>query len=274
MLMRGVANLALAALTLISGAVCDEKQAKEAAAAGRAVPKSADVIEVADRHQYAAVVAGHDAVLLELYANWCAACHALAPELDAVAAAARTRHPRVAVARANVAEVEYLATSFMVGALPDLVFLRRPAPAATPEVRRVSANFTADDLLAYIAGGWTADAPVGGYATLWCTPANLCGHLGGLFGDLVVEVDRRFNPFDIPPWTFMAIVISATYLVGQVGVTLLARALARKYRSMARARAATKDTTKDAAASAAKDTDAAGPSTPRRSARQRAKKNQ
>ncbi|KAJ2365348.1 hypothetical protein H4S02_003481 [Coemansia sp. RSA 2611] len=206
----------------------DELEAKSAAKSKQAVPKSDAVVEL-DKHTYLDLLKTRDSLLIEFYATWCAACHGLSSEFSAFAEAARKQFPDVVVARADINAVEYLSSSFMVSMLPELVFIHRPMPGATPEVRYVSANFTQSDLLAYIGGRWTEDKPSGSYASLWCTPTNLCGHVGGLLGELVVNVDQRFNPFDIPPWSFMAIVVSVLYLVGQIGVGFLSRSLRRWY---------------------------------------------
>ncbi|KAJ2822384.1 hypothetical protein IWW50_004234 [Coemansia erecta] len=203
-------------------------------AAGRtekAIAKSDAVVEL-DRQTYRELLKTRDSILVEFYANWCKACQEVSPEFNAFAEAARKKYPDVVVARADITAVEYLASSFMVSMLPELVFIHRPAPGATPEVRYVSAAFKTNELLAYIGGGWAGDEPSGGYTSLWCTPTNVCGHIGGMLGELVVVVDRRFNPFDIPPWSFMAIIVSVLYLVGQIGIGYLARALRRWYHGM------------------------------------------
>ncbi|KAJ2453159.1 hypothetical protein EV183_002406 [Coemansia sp. RSA 2336] len=206
----------------------DELEAESAARTKQAVPKSDAIVEL-DKPTYLHLLRTRDSMLIEFYANWCAACHGQASEYSAFAEAARKKFPDVVVARADINEVEYLSSSFMVGVIPELVFLHRPAPGATPEVRYVTANFTKSDLLEYIGGSWKDDTPSGSYASLWCTPTNLCGHVGGLLGELVVNMDRRFNPFNIPPWSFMAIIVSVLYLVGQVAVGMLARQLRAWY---------------------------------------------
>ncbi|KAJ2335122.1 hypothetical protein GGI00_001523 [Coemansia sp. RSA 2681] len=206
-----------------------ELEVEAAAEAKQQVPKSDHVIEL-DWSVYNEVLRTHDMVFIEFYANWCAACHAMAPEFDAFAKAAHKEYPQVAIARADITKVEYLSSSYMVSMLPELVFIRRPSPGVTPEVRYVSANFTKSDLLDYIGGGWTADKPAGDYTSMWCTPTNLCGHLGGLIGEAVVYLDKHFNRFDIPPWAFMAAFVSVLYLVGQVVVGYLSRLMRRKYR--------------------------------------------
>ncbi|KAJ2895293.1 hypothetical protein GGI21_005172, partial [Coemansia aciculifera] len=203
-----------------------ELEVEAAAEAKQLVPKSDYVIEL-DWAEYNRVLKTHDMVFIEFYANWCAACHAMSSEFDAFAKAAHKEYPQVAIARADITKVEYLSSSYMVNMLPELVFVRRPAPGVTPEVRYVTANFTKDDLLDYIGGGWAADKPAGEYTSLWCTPTNLCGHLGGLIGEAVVYLDKRFNRFDIPPWAFMAAFVSVMYLVGQVLVGFLARLMRR-----------------------------------------------
>ncbi|KAJ2804193.1 hypothetical protein H4S07_004284 [Coemansia furcata] len=207
-----------------------ELEVEAAAEAKQLVPKSDYVIEL-DRTVYHDVLKTHDMVFIEFYANWCAACHAMSSEFDAFAKAARKEYPQVAIARADITNVEYLSSSYMVSMLPELVFIRRPAPGATPEVRYVSANFTKSELLDYIGRGWAIDKPAGDYTTLWCTPTNFCGHLGGLIGEFVVYLDKHFNRFDIPPWAFMAAFVSVLYLVGQVLVGYLARLIRRKYRA-------------------------------------------
>ncbi|KAJ2160118.1 hypothetical protein GGF46_002488 [Coemansia sp. RSA 552] len=207
----------------------DELEMDQAVQARKTVPTSEFIVEL-DRPAYRSLLQTHDAVLVEFYANWCAACHAFAPEFNKFAEVARKQRPDLAVARADITKVEYLSSSFMISMLPELVFIRRPAPGKTPEVRYVLANFTTGELLDYVDGGWKHDQPSGGYKTLWCTPTNLCGHVGGLLGELVVVVDERFNPFNIPAWTFMAIIVSVLYLVGQVGIGYLSKALGRKYR--------------------------------------------
>ncbi|KAJ2804083.1 hypothetical protein H4R20_002643 [Coemansia guatemalensis] len=209
----------------------DELEAATAAKTKQLVPKSDYVIEL-DQHKYLDVVSTHDNVLIEFYANWCAACHSLSSDFNAFAEAVHRQYPDVVVARADITKIEYLSSSYMIGLLPELVFIHRSAPGATPEVRYVTANFTKDGLLDYIANGWMEDKPIGGYSTLWCTPTNLCGHIGGLLGELVVVADKRFNPFDIPPWSFMAIIVSVVYLVGQVAVGYLGKVLRRKYHDM------------------------------------------
>ncbi|KAJ2492291.1 hypothetical protein IWW37_001603 [Coemansia sp. RSA 2050] len=207
-----------------------ELEVEAAAEAKQLVPKSDHIIEL-DRTVYHSVLKVHDMVLIEFYANWCAACHAMSSEFDAFAKAASKKYPNVAIARADITKVEYLSSSYMVSMLPELVFVRRPLPGATPEVRYVSANFTTSDLLDYIGGGWTVDKPVGGYTSLWCTPTNLCGHIGGLIGECVVILDKRFNRFDLPPWAFTAAFVSVLYLVGQVVIGLLSRVFRRRYRA-------------------------------------------
>ncbi|KAJ2744750.1 hypothetical protein GGI20_002719 [Coemansia sp. BCRC 34301] len=206
-----------------------ELEVEAAAEAKQLVPKSDYVIEL-DRAVYNEVLKTHDMVFIEFYANWCAACHAMSSEFDAFAKAAHKEYPQVAIARADITKVEYLSSSYMVSMLPELVFIRRPSPGVTPEVRYVSANFTKDDLLDYIGGGWAADKPAGAYTSLWCTPTNLCGHLAGLIGEAVVYLDMHLNRFDIPPWAFMAAFISVLYLVGQVLVGCLSRLVRRRYR--------------------------------------------
>ncbi|KAJ1778127.1 hypothetical protein EV176_005345 [Coemansia sp. RSA 451] len=205
-----------------------ELEAETAAKSKQLVPKSDAVIEL-DKHTYLELIKTRDNVVIEFYANWCTACHGLAPEFNAFAEAARKQYPDVVVARANIEQVEYLSSSFMVSILPELVFIRRSMPGTTPEVRHISAEFTAQALLAYVGGGFVEDVPIGGYSSMWCTPTNMCGHVGGLLGELVVEVDQKFNPFDIPPWSFMAIIVSVMYLVGQIGTGYLARWLRRWY---------------------------------------------
>ncbi|KAJ2754342.1 disulfide-isomerase, partial [Coemansia nantahalensis] len=203
-----LANLLWAALAAFGARAGADAAAPQEAA--EPIPASRHVIEL-DRAAYLDLLRTHDTILLEFYAHWCPACRRLAPTLDAVAEAAHASHPHIAVARADASAVEYLSTSFMVDVLPGLAFLHRPGADAVHSVRRVSADFTAGALLDYIGGGWAADEPVGGIATLWCTPTNLCGHLGGLLGELVVDIDRRLNPSGIPPWAFMAVVVSAVY---------------------------------------------------------------
>ncbi|KAI8322334.1 hypothetical protein GQ54DRAFT_317206 [Martensiomyces pterosporus] len=202
--------------------------AEEAAQASRLVPKSDFVVEL-DKSTYLDLLRNHDEIFMEFYANWCSACHGLSPEFNAFAEAARDKYPSVVVARVDITKVEYLSSSFMVGMLPEIVYIRRPAPGATHEVRYSSANFTRDDLLSYVGGGWVEDKPIGGYSTVWCTPTNFCGHIGGLIGEGVVYLDQRFNRFDIPPWAFMAIIVSLIYAVGQMLVAYLARLTRRKY---------------------------------------------
>ncbi|KAI9505710.1 hypothetical protein GGI25_002383 [Coemansia spiralis] len=207
----------------------DELEAQSAAQEKRLVPKSDYVIEL-DRPTYFDVLSKHDEVLIEFYANWCMACHGLSPEFDSFAKTAHKQYPKVAIARADINKVEYLSSSFMVDMLPQLVYLRRPNPGITPEVRYVSANFSSSELLDYIGGGWTVDEPSGSYATLWCTPTNLCGHIGGLLGESVILLDQRFNPFDIPPWAFMAIIVSVIYLLGQFVVSIISGRMRNNYR--------------------------------------------
>ncbi|KAJ1954151.1 hypothetical protein GGI12_005858 [Dipsacomyces acuminosporus] len=115
--------------------------------------------------------------------------------------------------------------------LPELVYIRRPAPGTTPEVRYASANISKDALLDYVGGGWLQDKPIGGYRTLWCTPTNLCGHIGGLTGEAVVSLDARFNIFNMSPWAFMAIVTTIIYLVGQMLVGYIGGLTRRAYRT-------------------------------------------
>ncbi|KAJ1821216.1 hypothetical protein LPJ56_003287 [Coemansia sp. RSA 2599] len=206
----------------------DELEAESAAESKKLVPKSDFVVEL-DKHRYLDLLKTHDEVFVEFYANWCAACHGLAPEFDEFARAANKRFPNVAIARADINKVEYLSSSYMVSILPELVFIRRPEKGATPEVRYVSANFTSEELLDYIGGGWSVDKPVGGYTTLWCTPANICGHVGGLVGEFVVVLDQKFNRWDIPPWAFMAIVVSVVYILGQFTIGCIADRFRKRY---------------------------------------------
>ncbi|KAJ2722620.1 hypothetical protein GGI07_003207 [Coemansia sp. Benny D115] len=206
----------------------DELEAESAAVAKKVVPKSDHVIEL-DKHRYLELLKTHDNIFIEFYANWCAACHGLSPEFNDFAEQASKKYPHVAVARADITKIEYLSSSFMVSMLPELVFIHRPAAGKTPETRFVTANFTAPELLDYIGGGWMADTPAGDYSTVWCTPTNLCGHVGGLIGEFVVVLDQKLNPFDIPPWAFMAAVVSVVYVLGQLFVGYLASAFRKWY---------------------------------------------
>ncbi|KAJ1643985.1 hypothetical protein LPJ64_004298 [Coemansia asiatica] len=207
----------------------DELEAETAAESKQLVPKSDLVIEL-DKQKYLELLKTHDEIFVEFYANWCAACHGLAPEFDKFARAASKKFPKVAISRADINKVEYLSSSYMVNMLPELVFLRRPNKGNTPEVRYVSANFTSEELLDYIGGGWSVDKPAGDYTTLWCTPTNFCGHVGGLVGEFVVALDQKFNRWDIPPWAFMAMVISVIYVLGQFAVGCLADRFRKRYR--------------------------------------------
>ncbi|KAJ2518294.1 hypothetical protein H4217_003421 [Coemansia sp. RSA 1939] len=207
----------------------DELEAKIAAREKRPIPKSAYVTEL-DRPAYFDVLSKHDEMVIEFYANWCMACHGLSPEYARFAEAAHKKYPNVAITRSDITKVEYLSSSFMVDILPQLVYIRRPGPGITPEVRYISANFSTSELLDYLGGGWTMDKPSGGYTSVWCTPTNLCGHMGGLLGESVIWVDQHFNPFNIPPWAFMAILVSVVYLLGQVAVGLISSYVRTRYR--------------------------------------------
>ncbi|KAJ2549010.1 hypothetical protein EV175_004608 [Coemansia sp. RSA 1933] len=207
----------------------EELAASAAAREKKLVPKSDYVIEL-DRSTYFDIREKRDEVVIEFYANWCMACHGLASEFDKFAKAAHEKYPKVAITRSDITKVEYLSSSFMVDMLPQLVYLRRPGPGMTPEVRYISANFSSDELIDYLGGGWTADKPSGGYASVWCTPTNFCGHIGGLLGESVVWVDRTLNPFDIPAWAFMAIIVSIAYLLGQLAVGYIAGRVRDRYR--------------------------------------------
>ncbi|KAJ2228624.1 hypothetical protein H4R99_003953 [Coemansia sp. RSA 1722] len=207
----------------------DELEAESAAESKKLVPKSDFVVEL-DKHKYLDLLKTHDEIFVEFYANWCTACHGLAPEFDKFARAASQKYPKVAVTRADINKIEYLSSSYMVSMLPELVFIRREAKNTTPLVRYVSANFTSEELLDYIGGGWSVDKPVGDYTTLWCTPTNMCGHIGGLAGELVVVLDQKFNRWDIPPWAFMAIIVSVIYILGQFAVGIISDRFRKKYR--------------------------------------------
>ncbi|KAJ1665557.1 hypothetical protein IW140_004057 [Coemansia sp. RSA 1813] len=207
----------------------DELEASAAAREKRLVPKSKYVIEL-DRPAYFDVLSKHDEMIIEFYANWCMACHGLSSEFDKFAEAAHKKYPKVAITRSDITKVEYLSSSFMVDMLPLLVYIRRPGPNITPEVRYVSANFSTSDLLDYLGGGWIVDNPSGGYTSVWCTPTNLCGHIGGLLGESVIWLDQNLNPFDIPAWAFMAIVVSVIYLLGQVAVGFFSSRVRAGYR--------------------------------------------
>lgn len=208
----------------------DEVEAEQAAEVKRMVPSSQYVVEL-DKPKLRNLLATQDDMLIEFYANWCSACHGLSPEFNDFAEAAHKQYPKAIVARANIVDVEYLSSRFMVSMLPQLVHIHRKEAGMTPEVRYVTANFTKSDLLDYIGGGWTMDQPLGGYRSLWCTPANLCGHVGGLIGEFVVNVvDQKLNKFNMPPWAFMALFVSAIYLVGQIVVGYLAGVTRRSHR--------------------------------------------
>ncbi|KAJ2787743.1 Protein disulfide-isomerase [Coemansia interrupta] len=206
----------------------DELLASAAASSKKSIPKSSHVIEL-NKPRYRELLQSHAEIFIEFYATWCAACHGLAPEYNDFAAQASKKYPQVAIARANIDE-EYLSSSFMVSMLPELMYLRRGEGGGAHEVRYVSANFTSEELLDYLGGGWAEDKTVGGYKTLWCTPTNICGHIGGLMGELVVTVDRKFNRWDIPPWAFMAIIVSVVYLMGQFAIGSLSDMFRKKYR--------------------------------------------
>ncbi|KAJ1955294.1 hypothetical protein EC988_001963, partial [Linderina pennispora] len=190
----------------------------------------ADSIIEFNRTTYLDALKTHDTVLLEFYANWCEACHYLSSEFNRFAETAQKEHPEVLIARVDISEVEYLASSYLIDTLPEIAFLRRPQPGATHEVRFVSAEFSEPALVEYIEGGWVKDKPVGGYKTVWCTPVNLCGHLGGKIGESVVYLDANFNTFNMPPWAFMGIVVTLLYAVGQILVMFLGRLTRRKHR--------------------------------------------
>ncbi|KAJ1885401.1 hypothetical protein LPJ66_010133, partial [Kickxella alabastrina] len=142
-------TLASRAVDTVVTRYSDELEAESAAESKRLVPKSDHVVEL-DKHKYLELLKSHDEVFIEFYANWCAACHGLAPEFNAFAESARKKYPNVAIARADISKIEYLSSSYLVNMLPELVFIRRPAPGVTPEVRFVTANFTDGELLDYI----------------------------------------------------------------------------------------------------------------------------
>ncbi|GAA3935051.1 thioredoxin family protein [Pseudoclavibacter caeni] len=100
------------------------------------------------RGDLAAALAGHDLVLLDLWATWCVPCRAFAPVFEA----ASQRHPDILFGRVDTDAEQELARGFHVTSIPTLLAFRggvlvhaRPGALTEPQLEQLIAAVRALD---------------------------------------------------------------------------------------------------------------------------------
>jgi thioredoxin 1 len=72
------------------------------------------------RENFEKVVTGHDMVVVDFWAPWCAPCRAFAPTFEA----ASERHADVVFGKVNTEAEQELAAAFNIRSIPTLMFFR------------------------------------------------------------------------------------------------------------------------------------------------------
>jgi thioredoxin 1 len=72
------------------------------------------------KDNFESVVTGHDMVVVDFWAPWCAPCRAFAPTFEA----ASERHDDVVFAKVNTEAEQELAAAFNIRSIPTLMFFR------------------------------------------------------------------------------------------------------------------------------------------------------
>jgi thioredoxin 1 len=72
------------------------------------------------KDNFESIVTGHDMVIVDFWAPWCAPCRAFAPTFEA----ASERHADVVFAKVNTEAEQEIAAAFNIRSIPTLMFFR------------------------------------------------------------------------------------------------------------------------------------------------------
>lgn len=107
-------------------------------------------------HEFDALLASHEAVVVDFYATWCAPCKSYSPRFAAAAREARRRWPEASVAfvKVDIDRAPELKKRYGVQSVPTTLVLRRKRALLGGErmapTERLSGNIKQPDLVGLI----------------------------------------------------------------------------------------------------------------------------